>query len=126
MTYQHVKAGYYIKGRTKIWVRSGWEKNYCRYLDWLKDLGEIVDWAYEAFEFWFPVLRGTRSYKPDFKITNNDGSIEWHEVKGYWTRKAKTQVSRFRKYYPDLKLIVIDKEAYKAIAEKSALIPGWE
>ena len=126
MTYKHVHAGWYVSGETKMWVRSGWERNYCAYLDWLKDLGEIQDWAYEPDEFEFPVKRGTRFYKPDFKVTNSDGSVEFHEVKGHWTGKAKTQVKRFGKYYPELKLVIIGKEAYKAIAEKSALIPGWE
>lgn len=122
MPYQHIQAGHY----NEIWMRSKWERRYAAYLDWLKDLGEIADWEYEAEEFAFPVRRGTRFYKPDFKITNSDGSIEWHEVKGHWTAKAKTQVKRFRKYYPEQKLIIIDKDAYRAIAEKSALIPGWE
>ena len=126
MPFQHVKAGYYISENGRTWMRSRWERNYATYLDWLISLGEIQDWEYEPDEFEFPVKRGTRFYKPDFRITNNDNSVEYHEVKGYWTAKAKTQVSRFRKYYPELKLIVIDKEAYKAIAEKSALIPGWK
>lgn len=127
MTYKHIQAGWYIDGDIRIWVRSKWERNYCHYLEWLKQLGEIQDWAYEPDEFEFPIKRGTRFYKPDFRITNNDdNSIEYHEVKGHWTGKAKTQVKRFRKYYPELKLVIIGKEVYKGIAEKSALIPGWE
>ena len=127
MPYQHIQGGWYINVNTCIWMRSKWERNYSAYLDWLKDIGEIQDWAYEPDEFEFPIKRGTRFYKPDFKITNNnDGSIEYHEVKGHWTQKATTQVKRFRKYYPELKLVIIGKDEYKAIAEKSALIPGWE
>ena len=125
MPYQ---AGWYISGDTRIWVRSGWERNYSAYLDWLKQLGEIQDWAYEPDEFEFPVKRGTRFYKPDFKIwlTGKSGFSVYHEVKGHWTQKATTQVRRFWKYYPELKLVIIDKEVYRGIAEKSALIPGWE
>ena len=126
MPYQHIQAGWYIGKYGRIWMRSKWERNYAFYLDWLKSIGEIQGWAYEPDEFEFPVKRGTRFYKPDFRITNNDNSVEYHEVKGYWTGKAKTQVKRFRKYYPDLKLVIIGKDAYKAIAEKSALILGWE
>lgn len=127
MAYQHVEAGWYVSGDTRIWMKSKWERNYCHYLEWLKSIGEIADWEYEPDEFEFPIKRGTKFYKPDFKITNNDdGSVEYHEVKGHWTQKARTQVNRFRKYYPDLKLIVIDKDAYYAIAEKSVLIPNWE
>lgn len=120
------KATWYFRGDTGIWVKSSWEYNYAAYLDWLVSLGEIQDWEYEPDEFQYPNVRGTRFYKPDFKIYNNDGTIEYHEVKGHWTQKAKTQVRRFGKYYPEFKLIVIEKDEYKAIAEKSALIPGWE
>ncbi len=129
MTHKHLKAGWYInlKGKKVCYCRSGWEKNYAAYLDWLVSLGEIKEWAYEEDEFEFHnILRGTRFYKPDFKIWGLDGNVEYHEVKGYWTAKAKTQVKRFRKYYPEEKLVIIDAEAYKAIAEKSALIPRWE
>ena len=127
MTYRHIQAGWYTGENGRVWMRSKMERNYAHYLDWLKQLGEIRDWAYEPDEFEFPVKRGTRFYKPDFKIINDrDGTIEHHEVKGHWTGKAKTQVKRFRKYYPELKLVIIGKEAYKGIAEKSALIPGWE
>ena len=127
MSYKKALAGWYVNGDKRIWMRSRWERRYGAYLDWLVQLGEIRCWEYEPDEFEYPIRRGTRFYKPDFKITNNkDGMVEYHEVKGYWTQKAKTQVARFRKYYPDLKLIVIGKDEYKAIAEKSALIPGWE
>jgi len=126
LTYQHVKAGWYTRDEgTEIYVRSGWERNWCCYLDWLVSLGEIVQWEYEPQEFEFPVRRGTRFYKPDFRLTNLDGAVVWHEVKGRWTQKARTQVNRFRKYYPEENLIVIDAEAYKAVARRKSLIPGW-
>ena len=126
MSYQHIQAGWYINVNTRIWMKSKWERNYSFYLEWLVSLGEIQDWEYEPDEFEFPIKRGTRFYKPDFRITNNDGSVEYHEVKGYWTQKATTQVKRFRKYYPEIRLVIIGKDEYEAIAEKSALIPGWE
>jgi hypothetical protein len=56
---------------------------------------------------------GTRSYRPDFKITNNNDSIEYHEIKGWMTRRSKTQIKRMAKYYPQIKLIVINGKAYK-------------
>ena len=59
-------------------------------------------------------------------IRDSDGSVEYHEVKGRWTQKAQTQVNRFRKCYPEHRLVVIDKEAYNAVAEKKNLIPKWE
>ena len=111
-----------------IFVRSSWEANYARFLKWLKQHGEIVDWAYEPDTFWFEgIKRGTCTYTPDFRITNKDGTIEYHEVKGYWTSKGKTQVKRMAKYHPEVTLKIIDKDAYKALAKDCKnLIPGWE
>ena len=128
MTYKHVNRSWYERdNKVKVFVRSGWERNWAAYLDWLLSLGEIASWEYEPQEFEFTaVKRGTRFYKPDFRVVNPDGEVEWHEVKGRWTQKARTQVKRFRKYYPEHKLIVIDKEAYRAVAKKKGLIPGWE
>lgn len=127
MTYKHVKRGWYKRDDSReIYVRSGWERNWCAYLDWLLSLGEIIRWEYEAQEFEYPVKRGTRFYKPDFRIVNKDGSVVWNEVKGRWTQKARTQVNRFRKYFPEHKLIVIDREAYKAVEKMKDLIPKWE
>ena len=128
MSYKYMHSGWYTRNDNRaIFVRSSWERNWAAYLDWLLLLGEIKSWEYEPEEFEFTgIKRGTRFYKPDFRIINNDGSVEYHEVKGRWTQKAQTQVSRFRKYYPEHRLIVIDKEMYKAVAEKKNLIPKWE
>ena len=111
-----------------IFVRSAWEANYARYLNWLISLGEIVKWEYEADTFEFEkIKKGTRFYTPDFKITNNDGSIEYHEVKGYMDDKSKTKIKRFCKYYPDIKLVIIDKEFYVPLSNQMRnLIPNWE
>ena len=128
MTYRNIRRGWYERDGEKIcYCKSGWERSYCAYLDWLVSLGEIVSWEYEPVEFeYHEVKRGTRYYIPDFRVMNQDGTHEWHEVKGRWTQKARTQVSRFRKYYPEEKLVVIDRDAYNAIKAKSNLIPNWE
>ena len=44
-----------------LFVRSSWEANYARYLNWLVKLGEIKGWEYEADTFAFDkIKRGTR------------------------------------------------------------------
>jgi len=114
-------------GRRRIYFRSQWEANYGRYLQWLKDRKEIADWEFENKTFWFPIKRGCVSYLPDFKVINNDGSHHWVEVKGYWDKKSVTKVKRFNKYFPEEKLIIIDKIWYSKVGRKlSGLIPGWE
>lgn len=110
-----------------LFVRSRWEANYARYLNWLITMGEIKSWEYEADEFMFPVKRGNVRYLPDFKITNNDGSIEYHEVKGYMDDDSRVKLKRMEKYYPDIKLVLIDSDAYKSIEKTmSRILEDWE
>ena len=110
-----------------LFVRSSWEANYARYLNWLVSLGEIDKWEYEVDTFEFPIKRGSRFYTPDFKIFNKDGSFEYHEVKGYMDQRSATKIKRFQKYYPENKLVIIDKEIYVPLSRQLRnLIPGWE
>lgn len=125
--YSRCKATWWKSGKRKYYMRSGWEYNYAWYLEWLRKRGEIKKWEYEAETFWFEAIRrGVRSYTPDFKIFKNDGSIEYHEVKGWMDSKSKTKLKRMEKYYPDVILHVIGEAEYKSIREWSTLIPGWE
>lgn len=116
------------KDLNDLYVRSSWEANYARYLNWLVSINEIKKWEYEPDEFEFKnIKRGTRFYIPDFKIFNNDGSIEYHEVKGYMDKKSITKLKRMTKYYPEIKVIIIDRDVYYAIARQiKNLIPNWE
>lgn len=110
-----------------LFVRSSWEANWARYLNWLRDNGQITGWAYEAETFEFPVRRGSRFYTPDFRVTNPDGSVEYHEVKGYMDAKSATKIRRFRKYYPGHKLILIEADTYYDMGAKiGKALPNWE
>lgn len=115
-------------GDKRHFFRSKWEINFANYLHWLKMNGNIIDWEYEPETFWFEgIKRGTNSYLPDFKVTEKDGKSWWVEVKGYMDRKSATKIKRFRKYFPDKKLVLIEKEWFKANAKKlKGLIIGWE
>jgi len=115
-------SGWWENGEKRYFMRSKWEYNYAWYLDFLKRHNEILDWEYEADTFWFlEIKRGVRSYTPDFKIyTKNDG-VEYHEVKGYMDAKSKTKLARMKKYYPSVKLVVIDKERYREIMKSRRL-----
>lgn len=120
------KAGWREIGDHKKYYRSRWEANYARWLQFLKQQGEIVDWVHEPDTFWFEeVKRGVRSYLPDFKIWENDGSIAYHEVKGWMDSRSKTCISRMKKYYPDVTLIVIGERHYRKI-ERQASHLCWE
>jgi hypothetical protein len=110
-----------------LYVRSTWEANYARYLNWLASIGDIKMWEYEVDTFEFPVKRGSRFYTPDFKVFNKDGSIEYHEIKGYMDQRSATKLKRMNKYYPQVKILLIDKDAYYAIrANAHLLVANWE
>ena len=126
-TYSRSKRGWKTIGQQKYFFRSSWEKNYACYLEWLKNKGEIKNWRFETKTFWFNnIKRGVRSYLPDFEITDKKGNIEYHEVKGWMDKRSQTKINRMAKYYPEVKLIIIDSTQYKEIKKWSKLIEGWE
>lgn len=99
-----------VGDKPPIYFRSSWEYYYAIFLAKLKQEGKILDWEHEPQCFWFNAIkRGVRSYLPDFRITHLNGSIEYCETKGFLSSKCATKISRFRKYYPELTLRVVDK-----------------
>lgn len=122
------KCGHRTIGGYERYYRSRWEANYARYLQYLKETGEIKKWEHEPKTFWFEkIKRGTRSYLPDFRVTLKDGTKVWHEVKGWMDARSKTKLKRFAKYYPEETMILIQKEEYFAIGEKyDGIIKDWE
>lgn len=114
--YSRTKKGWETIGNKKYFFKSSWEVVYAKYLEWLKNKKEIIDWHYEVKTFWFEqIKRGVRSYTPDFEVINKNGKIEFHEVKGWMDSKSKTKLRRMKKYYPDIKMILIDAEIYREI-----------
>lgn len=103
------------------YFRSSYEANYSRFLNFMK-----IPWEYEVKTFWFEkITRGSRSYTPDFWCPTLG---EYHEVKGWMDQKSKTKLQRMKKYYPGVKVIVIDAGFFRDAERKRicSLIPGWE
>jgi hypothetical protein len=126
--YAHIKQEWWDNGAGKrFFLRSKWERNIACYLDYLVAHEAIKDWDYEADTYWFDgVKRGTNSYKPDFKVFNNDGSFEYWEVKGQMDSKSATKLKRMQKYHPSIKVVLIRAAEYAAIKKWAGLIAGWE
>lgn len=122
------KAGWREIGGKRKYFRSRWEANYARYLQWLKERGAILEWEHEPETFWFEgIKRGCMSYLPDFRVTEKNGSVAYHEVKGWMDDRSKTTIKRMAKYHPEVTLIVIDAGQYRALAKQIApLLDGWE
>lgn len=121
-------AGWREVGGRRVFFRSSWEANYGRYLQWLKERGEIREWEHEPETFWFDaVKRGVRTYLPDFRVWENNGESRLHEVKGWFDDRSKTKLKRMAKYHPGQTIVVIDAQQYRAIDRAvSSLIEGWE
>lgn len=123
-TYSSSKRGWFVDGDKKYYMRSSWEIRYAAFLNILQKGKAIKKWEYEVDTFWFEnIKRGVRSYKPDFKVFNNDGSFEYHEVKGWMDAKSKTKLKRMKKYYPEIKVVIKDNEFFK---KNINIIPSYE
>ena len=112
-----------------MFFRSSWEANYARVLNLLVKRGEILSWSFEENSFAFPYTNnGVRSYVPDFKVVFPDGSHQWHEVKGWMDAKSKIKFFMMSQFYPDEKVVVIDKHWFKMAIGLGVrdLIAEWE
>lgn len=47
------------------------------------------------------------TYKADFEIVHNDGSLEIVDVKGFVTKEFAIKLKMFEKAYPDLSLTIV-------------------
>jgi hypothetical protein len=114
-------------GGKEIFFRSQWEWRYAIYLQWCKEKGLIKFWTHEPKTFWFEAIkRGVRSYLPDFWVQNDKDETYYVEVKGYYDSKSLTKIKRFRKYYPQEKLVLVDSKWFRENGKKlSILIPDY-
>lgn len=126
-SYSRCKNGWVEIPGNRFFARSSWEANYGRYLEFQRVNGMIRSWQHEPETFWFEgIKRGTCSYLPDFKVTTLNGTVEYHEVKGWMDHKSKTKIKRMAKYHPLIRLIVIDSNRYKALAKTArTFVPEW-
>jgi len=116
-----------ISGKN-YYFRSMWEYNYALWLEFQMKGGLIQSWKHEPITFWFEAIkRGVRSYLPDFRVTDTHGVVSYHEVKGYYDAKSITKIKRFRKYYPEETLFLIDKNWFASNSNKlKMIIKEWE
>lgn len=113
------KQNWHEIGGKRIFFRSNWEVKAAHYFQFLKEASAIKDWEHEAKTFWFEeIRRGARSYLPDFKITRDDETHYWVEVKGYFDNKSLTKIKRFKKYYPEEELVILNEKWFRENASK--------
>jgi len=109
------KAGIRKDISKTIYFYSRWEANYARLLNYLD-----VKWQYQPKTFDLK----TQTYTPDFYLPDRDVYIE---VKNFLWKYSKIRDEKFRKFYPNIKLILLLKKDYLDIENKySRLIKNWE
>lgn len=142
-------------GARGIKFRSKAEANYAAYLEWLKTGGHIVDWKYEPVEMWFtpnppPIRKGRKratvwsnpahlglsgiskgrvTYVPDFFVDERAcGAMASYyvEVKGYMDARSKTTLARARRYFPGVRIDVVDSRQMATLNRAvGGIVPGW-
>lgn len=91
------------------------EAAYAAKLEERKTAGEIVGFWFEAVTF--KLAKDTR-YTPDFLVQLADGTLEAHEVKGFWEDDAKVKIKVAASMFPVL------FRAFKVRPKKHG--GGWE
>jgi len=105
----------YALGRLKTGERNKTESAYEDVLRMRQHAGEILWYRFEGLKF---RLADNTHYTPDFVVMMNDGQIEAHEVKGFWTDDARVKIKVAAAQYP-FRFVAI-----KAKAKKNG--GGWE
>ncbi|MEQ8820486.1 MAG: DUF1064 domain-containing protein [Sumerlaeia bacterium] len=86
------------------------EQEYAMILKSRKAAGEV---AWFAFEPWGLRLADNTRYNPDFVVLMADGTIEVHEVKGFWRDDARVKFKTAANLYPFLIFRAVQKARKK-------------
>ncbi len=94
---------------------SRWEANFARLLNYWE-----IEWVHQPKVFDL----GTQKYTPDFYLPQYDIYIE---IKNFLWNYSRIRDEKFRKLYPNKKLILLLKEDYLKFEKRySDFIPNWE
>lgn len=90
-------------GRLKTGEMNKTEAAYEQQLAYRKHAGEVKGYWFEGMKF---RLADSTFYTPDFAVQFADGSIEFHEVKGFMTDDAAVKIKVAASMYPFRFLLV--------------------
>lgn len=107
--------------------RSSWERNFARYLEYLRGQNKIKKWEYEVDKFIFSSKIGIKSsYLPDFKIYQGN-KVYYVEVKGYMDAISARKLKNMKRFYPKVEVQVLGKKEYQKISKVfRSKIKNWE
>ena len=93
----------YALGRLKSGAMNKTEQKYAEKLEREKHIGSVLWFKFEGFKL---RLADNTFYTPDFAVMNAKNELEMHEVKGFWTDKARVKTKVAADQYP-LKFVVV-------------------
>ena len=105
---------HYALGRLKAGQLNKTEQSYANYLSNLQAVRGILWHKFEGIKL---RLADNTFYTPDFVVMKPDGTLECHEVKGFWHDDARVKVKVAASIFP-LKFIAI-----RALAKSKG--GGW-
>jgi len=126
------KVGYYSKKVVdEATGMNAIEKKYSIHLDNLRAEGSIYLWRFECQKF---KLATKTWYMPDFKVLMMDGTIEFHETKGFLTHEANAKIKICAELFPEYIFRLVKEEKTtpeikaraKALKVKIGTLKGWD
>ena len=91
------KYSHYVKGRVRTIGQNRTESKYAQELELEKKSGEILWYAFEGIKL---RLADNTFYTPDFFVMKKDGTLECHEVKGFWEDDARVKIKVAAEHFP--------------------------
>ncbi len=76
---------------------NGLEREHAVNLEMLRKAGKIAAWFYEAMTF---KLADDTRYTPDFMVIESDGTVVFHETKGFWRDDAYVKIKVAAELFP--------------------------
>ncbi|MGB3271111.1 MAG: DUF1064 domain-containing protein [Rhodanobacter sp.] len=96
-------------GRLKTGQMNKTEAAYAQHLEIRKVAGEILWYRFEGVKL---RLADNTFYSPDFVVMLADGTLECHEVKGFWQDDARVKIKVAADQYP-MRFVAVKVRAKK-------------
>ena len=129
---KHKPLSYFAKG--KVDAKTGMnslESKYSTHLEVLRVAGGIHGWRFGSVKF---RMADKTWYLPDFQVMMNDGTIEFHETKGFMTDKANVKIKTCAALYSEYIFRLVKEEKTTPEIKRKAsemnvkigTLKGWE
>jgi hypothetical protein len=87
----------YALGRLKTGDMNRTEAKYAAELELRRQAGKVAWFKFEGVKL---RLADATFYSPDFAVMLSDGTLEMHEIKGFWQDDARVKVKVAAAMYP--------------------------